>query len=77
MLRLRRQSEAFVACSMRVEPVFPKCVESAAGVDTTQGQDVFSTRLAPEHGLLFASGTDDRLAVNLGKSFRWSPKVPC
>jgi hypothetical protein len=50
---------------MDVEPFFPELIEATAGVDATQGQDVFSSGFTPEHSRLFAAGADDRFAASL------------
>ena len=43
ILRLGCERKAVIAGGVAVEPVFPKCVEPTAGMDTTQGQDVLGT----------------------------------
>jgi len=43
ILRLRYERKAVIAGGVAVEPVFPKCVEQTAGMDTAQGEDVLGT----------------------------------
>ena|SRR5687768_3217253 len=46
---LGRQREAIVGGSLGVEPILPEFVQASAAVDAAQSQDVFGTRLGPEH----------------------------
>ena len=45
--------------SVAVEALLPEVVESTAGLDATQSEDVFGTGLSPEHARLFAASADD------------------
>src|SRR5271157_5124811 len=65
ILRLRRQAEAIVLGSMRVESLFPELIPAVAGMDAAQGQYVFGTGLGPEHARLFAAGADHGFAAGL------------
>ena len=62
ILGLRGDREAVVTSGVIVESLLPELVESAAGVDAAESQDVFGSRLPPEHPGLFAAGADDGLA---------------
>src|SRR3974377_922354 len=48
---------------MGVESHFPEVIESTAGADTAQSQDIFCSGKAPEHTRAFAAGADDRLTA--------------
>ena len=63
ILRLCRESQRIIGSRMDVKPIFPELIEAAAGVDATQGQDVFGSWFAPEHAGLFAAGAHHGLAA--------------
>src|SRR5688572_4012809 len=45
--------------------MFPELVQTAAGVDAAQSQDVFGAGFGPEHARLFAPGTDHGFTTGL------------
>jgi hypothetical protein len=46
-----------------IEAVFPEVGASATTVDAAQSQNIFRSRLGPEHPRLFAPCADDRFAA--------------
>ena len=57
------QGQTIVGGSLGVEPVLPELVQAPAAMDATQCQNVFSSRLGPEHPGLFAAPANDGFAA--------------